>query len=207
MIKKTVSEQEKFWMGEFGIKYNQRNAGAHLVDGRAHLLKDALKSTSEIKNVIEFGANIGLNICALKNLYPKINLSAIEINKEAIDRLLEIQGLKVYQGSVLDMHTEGLYDLVISVGLLIHINPNDLSAVYDNIHRVSGRYILIAEYYNPEPVSISYRGYENKMFKGDFAGDLLDKYQDLKLVDYGFCYRRDPKVALDDITWFLLEKV
>ena len=63
-----------------------------------HLLKDALKSASEIKNIIEFGANIGLNIYALKNLFPKINLSAIEINKEAIDRLLEIQDLKVYQG-------------------------------------------------------------------------------------------------------------
>ena len=207
MIKKVGSEQENFWMGAFGIHYSQRNAGAHLVDGRAHLLKDALKSASEIKNIIEFGANIGLNIYALKNLFPKINLSAIEINKEAINRLLEIQDLKVYQGSVADIHTKGLYDLVVSVGLLIHIHPDDLSAVYDNIHRVSSRYILIAEYYNPEPVSISYRGYENKLFKRDFAGDLLDKYQDLKLVDYGFCYHRDPKVALDDITWFLLEKV
>jgi hypothetical protein len=29
----------------------------------------------------------------------------------------------------------------------------------------------------------------------------------LKLIDYGFCYHRDPQEPLDDITWFLLEKV
>jgi spore coat polysaccharide biosynthesis protein SpsF len=143
----------------------------------------------------------------LKDLYPEINLSAIEINQEAVDRLLEIDDLIVHQGSVLDIHTKKLYDLVFSVGVLIHINPNDLENVYQNIYCLSSRYILIAEYYSPKPTSVAYRGYENKLFKRDFAGELLDKYVDLKLIDYGFCYHRDPKVPLDDINWFLLEKV
>ncbi len=34
----------------------------------------------------------------------------------------------------------------------------------------------------------------------------MDKYKDLKLVDYGFAYHRDMKSAQDDVTWFLLEK-
>jgi hypothetical protein len=28
----------------------------------------------------------------------------------------------------------------------------------------------------------------------------------LRLVDYGFVYRRDPAHPQDDLTWFLLEK-
>jgi len=44
-------------------------------------------------------------------------------------------------------------------------------------------------------------------FKRDFAGEMLDRYRDLKLVDYGFAYHRDPAFSHDDITWFLLEKV
>ena len=74
------------------------------------------------------------------------------------------------------------------------------------MYRASRRYVLIAEYYNPAPVAIPYRGHENKLFKRDFAGEMLERYTDLHLVDYGFAYRRDPVFPQDDISWFLLEK-
>ena len=64
----------------------------------------------------------------------------------------------------------------------------------------------MAEYYDPKPVALTYRGHENKMFKRDFAGDLLERYENLKLIDYGFCYHRDMNFPQDDISWFLLEK-
>jgi spore coat polysaccharide biosynthesis protein SpsF len=35
---------------------------------------------------------------------------------------------------------------------------------------------------------------------------MLEKYPDLKLIDYGFCYKRDPAFPQDDVTWFLLGK-
>jgi len=44
------------------------------------------------------------------------------------------------------------------------------------------------------------------LFKRDFAGEMLERFADLKLLDYGFVYRRDPNFPQDDITWFLLEK-
>ena len=62
------------------------------------------------------------------------------------------------------------------------------------------------EYYNPTPVEVTYRGNTGKLFKRDFAGELLDKYSDLELVDYGFIYHRDNCFPQDDITWFLMEK-
>ena len=40
----------------------------------------------------------------------------------------------------------------------------------------------------------------------DFAGEMLDKYTNLRLVDYGFFYHKDESSNLDDITWFLIEK-
>ena len=69
----------------------------------------------------------------------------------------------------------------------------------------SKRYILIAEYYSPQPSKIVYRGNKNKLFKRDFAGELIDEYK-LNLVDYGFFYNRDNLTPQDDINWFLLEK-
>ena len=62
------------------------------------------------------------------------------------------------------------------------------------------------EYYSPTPVEIVYRGHSDRLFKRDFAGEMLDRFADLKLVDYGFDYHRDPVFSLGDINWFLLEK-
>ena len=71
----------------------------------------------------------------------------------------------------------------------------------------SNRYICIAEYYNPTPVEINYRGHQGKLFKRDFAGEILDKFHDLQLLYYGFIYHRDHQFPQDDVNWFLLEKV
>jgi spore coat polysaccharide biosynthesis protein SpsF len=45
-----------------------------------------------------------------------------------------------------------------------------------------------------------------RLWKRDFAGEMLDRFPDLKVVDYGFVWRRDPIAPMDDITWVLLEK-
>jgi spore coat polysaccharide biosynthesis protein SpsF len=63
----------------------------------------------------------------------------------------------------------------------------------------------LAEYYSPSRVEIKYRGHKNKLFKRDFAGEMLDQFSDLSLTDYGFVYHRD-EFPQDDINWFLLEK-
>jgi len=55
-------------------------------------------------------------------------------------------------------------------------------------------------------VEITYHGHKNRLFKRDFAGEMLDQFSDLKLIDYGFIYHRDLTFPQDDISWFLLEK-
>ena len=64
---------------------------------------------------------------------------------------------------------------------------------------------MIAEYFNPYPVRINYRGHKNKLFKRDFAGEFLKKTKKFKIIDYGFVYSKD-KFPQDDLTWFLLKK-
>lgn len=91
-------------------------------------------------------------------------------------------------------------------GVLIHIQPESLSSVYDVLHKATARYLLVCEYYNPTPVTIPYRGHIDRLFKRDFCGELLDRHEDLRLLDYGFAYHRDPDFPQDDINWFLLGK-
>ena len=156
---------------------------------------------------IEFGANIGVNLKALQCLFPTQDQYALEINKDAAEVLSKtIPEKNVTVGSIFDFKPNMVWDLVLVKGLLIHIAPDSLEEAYEIIHKSCGKHILIGEYYNPCPVSISYRGHSEKLFKRDFCGEILDKYDDLDLIDYGFSYHRDNKFPQDDITWFLLSK-
>lgn len=202
-----MNEQEQFWAGKFGNDYINRNKGADLLASNLSFFSKALKQAGKINSVIEFGANIGCNLMALELLYPNIQKYGIEINEKACEILKTVTGdQNVFNGPINDFKPRKLYDLVISKGVLIHINPDDLKKVYDKLYHSCRRYILIAEYYNPSPVTINYRGNENKLFKRDFAGEIMDLYHELKLIDYGFIYRNDPVHPQDDITYFLMEK-
>ncbi len=97
-------------------------------------------------------------------------------------------------------------DLALIKGVLIHINPDALQTVYQKLAQAATRYVLIAEYYNPSPVTINYRGHEDRLFKRDFAGEFMDYQRDFQLVDYGFVWHKDPNFPQDDTTWFLMER-
>lgn len=201
------TEQEAFWAGEFGTEYIQRNQGDQLLASNLNFFVRALRAARGVKSCLEFGANIGMNLKALNLLRPGIDAHGIEINVVAARQLGEvILPDKVYNTSILDFQPKRMWDLTIIKGVLIHINPEVLPQVYDKLVASTGRYLMVAEYYNPAPVSISYRGHSDRLFKRDFAGEIMERHPQLQLIDYGFAYRRDPNFPQDDITWFLMEK-
>ncbi len=201
------TEQEEFWANGFGDEYIKRNQGDWLVASNMALFSSILKSTRGIKNIIEFGANIGMNIKALEVLLPTSDIDAVEINKKASGELKQFKHIrKVFNQSILDFNANDGYDFVFTKGVLIHIEPNSLDLVYEKLYQASKKYICMIEYYNPTPVELSYRGNSGKMYKRDFAGEIMQKYSDLELVDYGFVYKNDPIFLQGDLTWFLMEK-
>jgi spore coat polysaccharide biosynthesis protein SpsF len=204
---KYKTDQEEFWAGNFGTEYLERNQGDALLASNLNFFVNALRATHDVKSCIEFGSNIGMNLKALKLLNPNLEQYAIEINADAAVELSKsIPSENIYQTSILEFETDRTWDLVLIKGVLIHINPEELVTVYDKLVGASSKFILIAEYYNPTPIAISYRGHSNRLFKRDFAGEMMNRYPRLALVDYGFVYRRDPLFPQDDITWFLFKK-
>jgi len=204
---KFKTPQEEFWAGSFGNEYIDRNKSVKLIPSRMAMFSKILSRTSAIKTVIEFGSNIGHNLIALRQLLPNSELSAIELNEKAVAIIKKWGQAKVYHQSILNFECDYPRDFVFTSGVLIHINPEALPDVYDKLYKTSKKYIGIVEYYNPTPVEIEYRGHKEKLFKRDFAGELLDRFSDLKLLDYGFIYKRDPVFPLDDCSWFVLEKM
>jgi spore coat polysaccharide biosynthesis protein SpsF len=129
----------------------------------------------------------------------------VEINRLAAE-ILGKTGVKVFYGSIEEVDIQEKYDLVLTKGVLIHINPDNLAAVYQKMYSTSARWILTIEYYSRKADEVLYRGHQGVLFKRDFAGELMDKFgSGLKLIDYGFVYHRDT-FPQDDLTWFLLEK-
>lgn len=201
-----LTEEEEFWATEFGHEYMKRNSGEHLVVSNMIFFSKILSSAPGIRSFVELGCNIGLNLQALNRLNQNFELSGYEINKQASLKAKELNIASIYNATILDpVTTDKTYDVSFTSGVLIHINPDELKKVYENLYKLSHRYILISEYYNPNPVTVNYRGYNNRMYKRDFAGELIDRY-DLDLIDYGFIYHRDPYFPSDDTNWFLLSK-
>lgn len=197
------SEQEQFWKGTFGDEYNTRN----IIEPaeRADFFRNVFKLTGGIESICELGANRGHNLLAIQSINENLELTGVEINGKAFNELSEISGIRSINSSIQDYSENVSFDLVFTCGVLIHINPSDLPLVYKKIYELSKKYILVNEYYNPTPIEIAYRGYTGKLFKRDFAGEILDMYDNLKIESYGFLWGR-VEPAWDNSTWFLLSK-
>lgn len=201
------TKQENFWEGKFGDEYNKRNLDEEVLSANLALFSRILKQTNSIDSVIEFGAGTGNNLYALKKLLPRIKMSAVEINKQAArSTKKQIPGVRIYRQSILDFCSPLLFDMVLFKTILIHVKPEELKKVYEMAYKMCRHYICLVEYYNPTPVEVKYRGRQGFLFKRDFAGEMLSKFKDLHLTDYGFAYHRDNNFIYDDFNWFLLEK-
>ncbi len=200
-----MNEQEKFWSGNFGDNYTKRSINQKTVlNNKIFFLKIFKKK--KINSVLELGANIGYNILAIKKIFRKLkNITCVEINNFAYKELIKIKGINATNDSLIKFQSKKKYELVFTKGVLIHLNPNSLKNVYKKMGKFSSKYVLIAEYYNPTPTKVNYRGNKNKLFKRDFAQEFLKENEKFKLIDYGFTYRKD-KYPQDDLTWFLFRR-
>jgi len=204
------TEQEQFWLGEFGREYMQRNVGEKLVTANTTLFGRILRCAPGVRSVAELGCNIGLNLQALHRIDDTLRLTGWEINPQAAERARQLGIADVRCGTVLDELSDQVpvterFDLTFTKTVLIHIHPDQLDRVYRNLVALSSRYVMVCEYYNPTPVTVRYRGNDERLFKRDFAGELIDRHG-LRLLDYGFAYHRDAYFPHDDLSWFLLEK-
>jgi pseudaminic acid biosynthesis-associated methylase len=204
------SPQLEFWRGAFGDDYIERNPlNEATVRARVAMWMRILKPLEgrPLDSILEVGANIGVNLAALRQL-TAARLYALEPNEKARAQLVAgglVPAANALGGSA-DMIAldDGAVDLAFTSGVLIHIAPENLAAACREMHRVARRYIACVEYFSTAPEEIVYRGHAGRLFKRDFGGFWLDQFPDLRPLDYGFFWRRT--TGLDDLTWWLFEK-
>jgi pseudaminic acid biosynthesis-associated methylase len=207
---KADTYQSALWRGDFGDEYISRNpTSAKNVQAAGMLWAQILRRLQgdPPRSILEVGANIGINLCALRAL-TDAQLFAIEPNSNARRRLAEtslIPATHILDGvaSSIGLPDRSI-DLVFTRGVLIHIHPDELLASCREIHRVARRYIVSIEYFSANAEELTYRNKANALFKRDFGAFWLDHFPDLRIVDYGFAWQR--LTGLDNLTWWAFEK-
>lgn len=207
-MKKVRTEQEKFWAEKYAEDYIKKNSQFDNLLGAEAWGEMLSKVSGKVGNYLECGCNIGRNIDQLKIALPTAKPSIIEISEPAFSFVSARHDFgDAFKGAILDStFDDRSFDLVFTMGVLIHINPDQLLAHMERMFRYSSKYILIGEYFNRTPTTIEYQGERDKLFKRDFGKLFIENFG-VKLVDYGFLWGYIYDAAgFDDITWWLFEK-
>lgn len=206
----STNPQAEFWKGEFGDAYTDRNvASVEQMQARLALWSEILSHmiSAPPASILEVGANLGLNLRALRLLTSARRL-AVEPNKKACKILIQdgvVAPDDVREGlaSAIDF-PDRVADLAFASAVLIHIHPDNLQVSLNEIHRCSRRWIGCIEYFSDKLETVEYRGHNDRLFRRDFGALWLDSFEDLRVVAYGFAWKR--ATGLDNLTWWLFEK-
>lgn len=202
------SAQERYWAQEVATDYIGRNTEFDHALGARAWQRMLARADQPIHDVLECGCNIGRNLHQLALARPGARPSVIEISRPAFETVSREHPLRhAFNGPILDADLpDGGFDLVFTMGVLIHIQPAQLLQTMARMHAWSSRYILMGEYFNRTPVMLDYHGQPDRLFKRDF-GRLFADHFDVEVRDYGFLWDREYAAAgFDDITWWLFEK-
>lgn len=192
---------ETLWRGRFGDAYHERSPGN--VAANIAFFSRIFGRTGGVESVIELGCGVGSNLEAIAQLLPLCERYGVEINEGAAESAGKWGEITCC--SLLDYVPMRRWEFAFTKGVLIHLAPDDLPLAYAQLLRCSSRYILVAEYFAPHPRMVPYRGHDNALWARDFGGDMLGRYPELRLADYGFVSKRDP-FPQDDLSWWLMEK-
>lgn len=201
------TETLNFWKEEYRDDYMKKNAEFDSALG-VEAWNLMLKNTQSISSIVECGCNIGRNIDFLKQINRDYDISAIDVNEKAINFVKEKYSISdSFVGRIEDASFKNNnYDLAFTMGVLIHVHPDELLATAKKVVDISKKYVLIGEYFNRTPTMIPYQGKENLLFKRDFGKYFLENF-DLEVIDYGFLWGHYyDDAGFDDFTWWLFKK-
>ena len=186
------TQQIEFWSGEFGRNYTDRNTMTYEEWNREYVSKygvsrvdmnnDFFENLPKNLHILEIGCNTGQQIEALRQQSFE-NVAGIELQfyaaKWARDRAY---GIPVIQGSGFEIPFKaGGFELVFTSGVLIHIAPDNLPIIMEEMYRCTSRFIWGFEYYSDSLTEINYRGNTGFLWKGDYASMFMKIFPDLTL--------------------------
>jgi pseudaminic acid biosynthesis-associated methylase len=193
---------EELWSGQFGNAYVDRNN--RVGDVRGPFWSEILQ-TFPTRRALEVGCNLGANLRWVVDKLPPGETYGIDINQKAIQTLhAEFPGVNALVAPARELpFRDCWFDLVVTMGVLIHQPPEILPVVMSEIVRCARRWVLCGEYFADQPTEVPYRGETGALFKRDFGATYQQLFPGLVLRKKGFLSRSD---GWDDVTYWVFEK-
>jgi hypothetical protein len=150
-----------------------------------------------MKTAFEIGCNMGANLKVLESL--GIEAMGCDVNAYAVDIAI-LTGLKAYvaDGRWLPV---GDYDLVFTVGVLIHLRTPDLIMVMKNLVKMSRKYVMFAEYEGTDE-EVPYRGERCALFKRQFGKIFEALFPVAELMETGYAGKEE---GFDNVTYWVYD--
>ena len=193
---------EDLWSTDFGDAYTDRNSNAG--ERRAPFWNGVLNELPA-RRVLEVGCNIGANLRWIAAHDSVETSCGIDINIKALRELHRaLPGANALWSRARELpFRDESFDLVFTMGVLIHQPPEHLPIVMSEIVRCSRRFILCGEYFSDQLTEIPYRGETGALYKRNFGGLYQQLFAGLVLHRQGFLSRAE---GWDDITYWVFEK-
>ena len=185
---------KKIWQGDFGKEYTDRNAlsveelnelyfGYYGINAERlyHIYFCPYIKGSD--KVLQIGCSSGSDLMVLKKLGYN-DVWGLEIQKYAVAlSKRRIPSAQIVHGVADDIpFKDGFFDVVFTSGLLIHIPPEKLCNVLQEMVRVSKRFIFGLECFSSEMESVHYRDNDNLMWKADYPKYMMKQDNNLNLL-------------------------
>ncbi|KKM70072.1 hypothetical protein LCGC14_1444360 [marine sediment metagenome] len=209
------SKQSQAWASEFGKEYTDRNnMSIEEMDtmyekqygiSRSDMNHQFLGYMDRNIRILEVGSNIGLQLQFLQKAGFK-NLYGIEISPYAVELSKSLtKNVNIIQGYAQDMpFKDNYFDVVFTSGVLIHINPDEVSDIMREMYRCTMFFIWGFEYFSYELQAIKYREAKETtdlLWKADFPKLFRRSFPDLVLIkETRFKYLQDEN---EDVMYLL----
>ncbi|MBM4294249.1 MAG: methyltransferase domain-containing protein, partial [Deltaproteobacteria bacterium] len=153
----------------------------------------------------EVGCNLGGNLAWIARRIPARQVYGVDINLAALNELHHaLPEVNAIWSPARELpFRDRWFDLVFTMGVLIHQPESTLPLVMAEIVRCSRRYVLGGEYFAEETTVVPYRGQHDALFKRNYGRIYQELFPELRLVKEGFLSR---DMGWDDVTYWVLEK-
>lgn len=194
---------ESLWSSEFGDAYVERNRAA---GNRREPFWQKVLAEFSAQTVLEVGCNIGANLRWIAALRPPQQVYGVDINLKALNELRRtLPDVNAIWSPGRDLpFRDRWFDLVFTMGVLIHQPESALPLVMAEIVRCSRRYVLCGEYFAEQTTEVPYRDQSGALFKRNYGRIYQELFPELSLLHQGFLDRDE---GWDDITYWVFEKV
>src|SRR5215216_4750253 len=125
----SLNEQQVFWKEKYAKDYISKNSN-YVLEGGIKCWAQMLQRAEKVECLLECGSNIGKNINILNHVLPTAKKSIIEISPDAYKIVTGKYELEQsFNGPIVESaFDKEQFDLVFTMGVLIHIHPDDLLA-------------------------------------------------------------------------------